>query len=140
MLGRGPLASVALASVNGSSKIPRAAQIIFYGSNTLPSTVQVAAGHLLFGGATAITPVFAPARVSWIGLETLHSGNALWRVSWAAIEVLRTVTTSPTLYVVTWMGAEVAHSGSAAWRTSWMGLEVLRTVAKADTGFVFLIC
>jgi len=127
MLGRGPLASVALASIRGGST---SARLTYFGSNVLPSTIQVLSGHLLYGGATP-TPVFAPARVTWTGIEALHSGAAAWRTSFIAIEILRSTATQPTYNVVSWMGLEIIHSGAAAWRTSWIGIEILHSGAAA---------
>lgn len=132
----GPVSSAPVSSIGGTHVA--AGGLIFHGSNVLPNQWQITSGHLLFGGATPVAVLKAP-RVTWMGAEALHVGVASLRVTWSGVEVLRSVSTGPTLSVVTWMGAEVAHSGAAQSRVTWMGVEVLRTVRKADTGWVSLI-
>lgn len=61
------------------------------------------------GQAYTFSYTFPPDRVSWFGLEVLHSGVSTARVSW--------------------LGLEVLHPGVSTARVSWFGIEVLRSIA-----------
>jgi hypothetical protein len=154
-----PVASFAVASLGARSgnNYPAAGGSVFHGSNVLPNQLQLAAGHLTFGGSTSIA-ITVPPRVSWLGLEALHSGTASPRVSAIGLEVLRAIASGPTLPTVSWIGLEALHSGAAASRVSaigvevahdgaadsryaWIGIEVLRSVEAlpSDRGWVCLL-
>ena len=159
MAGFSPVGSPPVGSIGSddNSFYPQPGSVIFRGGNVTTNQIFISAGHLTFLGAMPLA-VFAAPRVTWMGLEAAHTGDAQRRVTWLGVEVLRSTASLPTQWVVswmgleithtgnaqlrvTWMGLEVAHIGAAASRVTWMGLEVLRSVAdrQADTGWVCLI-
>lgn len=74
-----------------------------------------------YGYTLAFT--YSATRVTWIGVEVLHSGVYGARN--------------------TWIGAEVLHSGLYEVRNTWIGVEVLRSIdsilVSSDEGGAFIL-
>jgi hypothetical protein len=101
------------------------------------------AASIVFSGVTgSVAYNIPPLKTTWIGTEVLHTGAASARLTNTSIEILRTVSSSPTLAILTSLTAEVLHVGVSFARVSNIVAEVLRSiddVSLNNSGYVTIL-